>query len=112
METTDFRMTVGDDKSLRVSVTDADGAVVAITSATISWKVTRSLRSTAVLTKTTSSGISITSGSGGIFTISIDPADTASLTPGDYYHEAQVTFSGGDVGTVLKGIMTIEPGFI
>jgi hypothetical protein len=115
MQNTEITMTAGDDKSIVVYVTDpATGAAVDITSAAVSWKVTKSLRSTAVISKATSgSGIAITSGSGGIFTITLAPSNTSTLTPGDYYHEAQITFSGtGLVATVLKGIMTIEPGFV
>jgi hypothetical protein len=114
MQITDFTMTAGDDKSITVYVTDqTTGAAVDITSATIAWKATKSLRTTAVISKTTSAGITITSGSGGIFTIALTPSNTSSLTPGDYRHEAQITFSGsGLVATVLKGIMTLEPGLV
>lgn len=112
MKTMDFRMTIGDDKSLVVDVTDANGDTVAITSATIAWKAAKNFDATAVISKSTSSGISITSGSGGIFTITLDDTDTADLTPGDYMHEAQVTFSNGKVATVLRGVMTLERGLV
>lgn len=116
MEIRDFSMTVGDTKLLDVSVTEvSDGTPTVITSATIAWKATKSLRPAATVSiskSTGGSGITITSGSGGTFRVTLDPSDTSSLTPGDYYHEAQITFSGGEVATVLKGIMTLEPGLV
>lgn len=114
MEIRDFSMTAGDTKLIDVSVTETDGTPTTITSATIAWKVTKSIRPTATvsISKSTSSGISITSGSGGTFRITLDASDTSSLAPGDYYHEAQITFSDNEVATVLKGIMTIEPGLV
>lgn len=113
MEIRDFTITAGDTKLIDVSVTEvSDGSATVITGSTISWKVAKSLRTAASITKTTSSGITITSGSGGTFRITLNASDTSSLTPGDYYHEAQITFSDNEVATVLKGIMTIEPGLV
>lgn len=114
MEIRDFSMTAGDSKLLDVAVTEqSDGSATTITNATISWKVARSLRATASISKATGgSGISITSGAGGTFRVTLNATDTASLTPGDYYHEAQITFQDGEVATVLKGVMTIEPGLV
>ena len=111
MEIVDFTMTAGDSKTVTVSVTEqSDGAATNITGATISWKAARSLRKSPVLTKTTAAGIAITSGAGGTFDITLDPSDTTSLS-GDFYHEAKVTFTTGEVATVLRGVMTISPGF-
>jgi len=113
MELRDFSITKGDTKLIDVSVTEqSDGTPTTITSSTIAWKVAKSIRTSAVISKTTASGISITSGSGGTFRITLDAADTSSLDPGDYYHEAQITFADSEVATVLKGIMTIEPGLV
>lgn len=112
MEIRDFSMTAGDTKLIDVAVTEqSDGSPTVITNATISWKASRSLRTTAAISKTTASGITITSGSGGTFRITLTAANTDSLR-GDYYHEAQITFSDAEVATVLKGIMTIEPALI
>jgi len=112
MRITDFTMTAGDTKTLSVTVTEkADASATDISGAVIAWKLAQTLRGGVLISKSTVSGISITSGSGGTFDITIDPADTASLL-GDYYHEAQVTFSTGEISTVLKGKMTVEPGLI
>lgn len=92
----DFTLVANNDCLINVTVTDAAGAAVNITGATIKWSLKRNKSTSAALTKTTSSGITITSGSGGIFQISIDAADTTSLL-GDYVHDAVVTISGESV---------------
>ena len=108
----DFTIIEGDTKVLTVNVVDpATGDPVAITSATISWKASKSQKKTAALSKTTASGISITDGAGGVFTITIAAGDTTGFY-GTYYHEAQVTFSDSTVSTVLRGVMTVERGLI
>lgn len=112
MATRDFSMFAGDDLTLTVTVKETDGTATTITSAAISWKASKSNSKTAAITKSTAAGgVTITNGAGGIFTVSLDPADTTSLE-GDYIHEAQITFSNGDVRTVLRGVMTIEPELI
>lgn len=107
-----FSLIEGDTKAITVTVKDRDGDVVDITGATINWQAAKNPHATATLTKATGgSGISITSGTGGQFRITIDAADTANLS-GDFYHEAQVTFSDGTIATVLTGKMTITPALI
>ena len=111
MEITDFSMTRGDTKLIDVSVTEvSDGSATTISGATIAWKATKTHRSSASISKSKSSGIAITGTN--TFRITLDAADTSSLTPGDYYHEAQVSFSDNEVATVLKGVMTLELGFV
>lgn len=107
----DFVMFAGDDKTIEVSVVDTTGAAVAITSATIEWRASKTKAATAAVTKTTSSGISITNGAGGVFQITLTDSDTESLS-GTYEHEAQVTFSGGLIATVMQGKMHVRPVII
>lgn len=109
--TTNFSMTAGDHKTLIVDVVDQSGAAVVITGATIAWRAARSLGKSAVISKTTSSGITITDGPGGEFSVTLSPSDTNSLV-GNYYHEAQVTLSAGTILTVLTGTMKINKALI
>lgn len=111
MSSGDASMYSGDTKTLAVVVKDTNNSVVDISSATITWKAARDLHKTADIQKDTSTGISITSGTGGAFSVTINPADTVGLA-GDFYHEAEVTFSNGDVQTVLAGTLTIKPDMI
>ena len=108
---TDFRMYQGDSKTLSITVKDKDGDVVVITGATIKWQASRSYGKTADISKTTSSGISITDGPNGVFEVTLDASDTESLE-GEYYHEAEITFSDSTISTVLAGRMNITPVLI
>lgn len=109
--TSDFEMYAGDDRTLIVTVLDRDGDAVVITSATIKWQASRSKGKTASISKTTSSGITISDGPNGVFEITIDAADTENLK-GLYYHEAEVTFADGSISTVMAGTMRIVPVLI
>lgn len=110
----DFTMWSGDTRRLSITVDDGASPPVAInlTSSTIEWHLAKRLTSTvAILTKTVGGGIALTDPVNGVFEVTIDPADTADLS-GEYYHEAEVTLSGGDKSTVLVGIATIKRDLI
>ncbi len=108
MASGNFSMFAGDTMTITVNVKDADGDAVSIASSTINWAAHEKISETAALTKSTSSGISITDGAGGVFTIALAAEDT-SFMAGDYYHETQVTFSDSTDMTVLTGTMTVTP---
>lgn len=107
----DFTMIANNDVNIQFTVVDANGTAVPITGATIKWEARRRTGETAVITKTTSSGITITNGAGGIFSVGLDAADTLSLS-GNYIHEAVVTLSGDAVTLtntdVTHGTMTVR----
>ena len=108
MATQDFVMTAGDTKYLDISVKDPNtGDAVAITSATITWKAYKSQGRAVVLSKSTSSGITITDGPGGVFRVTLTAGSDTSALKGDYVHEWKITFSDT---TVLRGRgkMTVE----
>jgi hypothetical protein len=44
----------------------------------------------------------------GTATITIDPADTSTLTPGKYYYDIKVTESGGDVYKIDEGTIKLD----
>ena len=103
-----FTMWSGDDKTITVTVVDGDGTAQDITAATISYKLQPAVDdATGAITKTVGSGVTITNAAGGIFTVDIAAANTASFA-GIYYHECQVTSSGGVVSTVFVGNVTIN----
>lgn len=103
----DLLLWSGDDKVITVTVYDNDDAIVNITSATITWQLSHNVSSAALISKTVGSGISLSDPSNGQFTITLDPADTASLS-GRYYHEAEITDIGGNVSTAMVGHATIK----
>ena len=103
-----FEMHQGDTKRLVITITDPDGDPISLVGATsIKWWVAKRVTSTSkLLQKDLSDGIVVTDAAGGVVTISIDPEDTVAVT-GSYYHELEVIDSAGDIGTVLRGTMTI-----
>ena len=106
-----FEMTAGDDKTLVITVRDANGNPVSITGASIKWQCARSFGKASSISKTTSSGISITDGANGVFAVTLDDTDTESLV-GNFIHEAQVTASDGSISTVVSGTMKINKALI
>lgn len=109
MASGNFSLFAGDDKTLSVTLQNAAGTVVAITSSSIKFQAARRRGGTSVLTLgTATSGVSITSGSGGTFDITISAADSEPLE-GVYYHETEITFSDNTIATVLTGTMTVRP---
>ncbi len=103
-----FEMHQGDTKRLLVSIKDPDGAAISLVGAqSIKWWVARKVTSTTrLLEKAVSTGVTVTDAAGGLVTIELAPDDTK-LVSGDYYHELEVIDAAGDIGTVLRGTITI-----
>jgi len=101
----------GDSRTLEVTINDEVGAVVDISSATLTWGLSKKSADTttpmgaALITKTIGSGITITDGPNGRCDVAIDPADTDALA-GDFYHELEMVLTG-ETSTVLYGAVTI-----
>lgn len=99
-----FQMHKGDTRTVTVAVVDDDDIAVDLTGATVKWAVANTPTSATLISKQTGGlGISVTDAVGGVFVITILPADTSSLRARTYYHEAQVTDGSGVVSTVLTG---------
>ncbi len=102
----------GDHLELRVTVLGPTGSPVDISEAdAIRWGLFKAGPGgnpvqPAVLTKALGSGIAITDGAGGIFTVTIANGETGSLT-GALMHEAEITDADGRVATVLRGQFSI-----
>ena len=96
----------GDSRRLQFTVTDAAGAAVDLTGATITWALATKLGGTTLLTKTIGAGITVNGASAGQFYVAVDPADTASLA-GTYYHEAEVVDALANKATVAVGTLTV-----
>lgn len=90
----------GKDKVLSFSVVDSAGDAVNITGWALERKpVTGAKSSGWLVSKTTSSGISITDGAGGVCQVTIADTDTDNLTGSDqpnYQHELTRTDSGNE----------------
>jgi hypothetical protein len=112
----DFSMHSGDTRTLEITVKDEDSAVVNISTATITWALSKqdsasvAPKGAAIVTKTVGDGVTITDGPNGRVDVAISAADTSALS-GDYYHELEVTISSS-VSTVLFGTVTIKKDLI
>jgi len=108
-EAQNFEMYAGEDKILTVTVTDAAGDVVDLTDASIEWVMKRTADdTTALVTKTLADGITCASPATGVFTVTLEAADTEELGGASYLHEAEVTDAGDNVSTVTRGVVTIK----
>lgn len=92
---------VGEDKTLRFTVYQADDTTIQnITGWTLEWEVRqRPASSTPLLTKTTGSGITLTDPTNGVCDVALTATDTTTLGSGEYVHALRRTNSGAS--TVL-----------
>ncbi len=104
-----FRLFIGDDQNLNVTVLDDDGNIVDITSASaIDWTMSADEFASAVISKSLGSGITITDGPNGVFRVTLDTTDTESLDSGTYYQKSRVTL-GGNRTHVAIGTVWLRP---
>jgi hypothetical protein len=102
---TDKNLFIGEDRSLDFTVVDANGTAVDITSYGLEWVMReRAASATADITKTTSSGITLTDPTNGVCRVAIADTDTLALLPGTYFHtlrrtddDSETVLSFGDV---------------
>lgn len=109
-----LRYRAGDDLTLEFTVTDADDAAVDITGMTARFVVARKVGATAVLSTETSpqtATAALTTPASGIFTVSMDAANTSGLA-GTYRFEAEIEDTLGNKGTVAWGYITFDPQLI
>lgn len=100
----------GDTAVLDVAITRS-GSPVDLTGATL-WFTAKRAKSdpdaVAVIAKSTASGITVTSASGGTATITIDPDDTSDLTSATaLVFDVQLKESGGRITTVDSGTLRV-----
>lgn len=100
-EDQDFELFAGDDAVLEFTVTNEAGAAQSLAGASIAWLCARRAGATAVLTK---SGAIVDPASGGVFRVTLADTDTDDLL-GEYWHQAVVTDSSGNIVTVATGYL-------
>ncbi len=91
----------GDSKTITLTVLDADGDAVDLTGADVFFAVANEPGATAFIEKSVGSGVTLTDPTNGVATIAIDPSDTVSVTPSDYFYDVRVELSTGDRNTVV-----------
>ena len=104
-----FEFFQGDDREITVTVRNAAGALVDLTGATIVWKLLKTNRQTVWVQKSVGSGIAIKEQGAykGQFVITLTNAETAGVSVGVQYHEADVTL-GGKKSTVVYGGVDVK----
>lgn len=100
---------VGESRLLTFPVTDASDAAKSLAGASaVAWRWTNIAPAegspTTVLTKSLGSGVAVVDGAP---QATMDEADTADLTPGDYYHELRATDAAGDTATTHYGYVRL-----
>lgn len=95
---------VGEDKTLRIPVTDNTGVVVNITGWTLQWKLEDSQGGNVLLTKAGA----VSDGPNGIATVTVAAADWSALAGGNYWHALSRTDSGFN-GVIADGPFLLQP---
>ncbi len=101
VENQDFFMYKGDTRILNFTVDMPENTI--LSGSTIKWVI--ATPKVASITKTTTSGITITGDD--TFTVTISPLDTSTLKSGYYFHEVQITDINSNVITAAKGRVTL-----
>lgn len=108
-----FSVPADDDVELTVTVDDSLG-LSSLQDFTIQWRVyaqewgSPDPEQSALISKSTDSGIAIPGSPPLVFTIQLSAADTAGLL-GNYYHEATLVDVQSDRTTVMQGLVTVTP---
>lgn len=103
-----FTMWAGEALTIRIPVTDDDGAPVALTGASLAWAIVRAHGADALVTKTSGGGgITLEDGDGtdDVAVVALEPEDTQGLA-GQFRHELAIT--GAQAAGVARGIVAIE----
>jgi hypothetical protein len=110
IENQDFSIYTGNHADLEAIITNEEtGIAKNLLGFTIEWNLIDKDGLGVLVTKTTTSGIVITSNAGGLFTVSLLPSDTANLVATkNYRHQAIATDSSGNITTVFVGKVTVK----
>jgi hypothetical protein len=99
----DIEMFQAEAKVIEVTVVDANGAAVNISGAsTIKW-VAGKAKETPVIQKSLGSGVTITDGPAGEFSVTLVAADTKDVAADEYPHEARV-----DNNVIVYGTLNLK----
>ena len=82
-----FTLTAGEDRTLSLTGTSSSGAALDITSATMTWRLSKALGTDALVTKTPV----VVSGPAGTYTVSLYDSDTTDLASGKYTYQTMAT---------------------
>ncbi len=108
-----FELVSGNDKVLRFTTKDEDGAIVDLTGSTIIWALAASDKAKKRIIEYTSPvQVTLTDPTAGLFEVAILSADTEPLKERDYYHEARMTNALGRKITLAYGTVSLRSNVI
>lgn len=91
--------------SATIDLTDANDAVFNLTGYTVAAQMRKNYNSSAATTFTASN-----TGVTGKINLILNATTTATLEPGRYLYDVEITSSGGTITRVVEGIVTVTPG--
>lgn len=112
-----FTLSAGAGLILKITVFDDAGSPVPLAGTqSVTWKLARTARRTAVLTKTLGAGATIITDDAaqggancGRLDVQIDAGDSADLD-GEYFHDCRLLDAAGDTSRIFYGRGFIAPG--
>lgn len=102
-----FELHAGESKEVIISVYDDNGSPVDLSDYTVIWKVFKQTTKEVVLSKSLSSGITISGAYLNDIVIQLLPADTVNLTPAVYNHEGEIDSGPSNHATVAVGTVRV-----
>jgi hypothetical protein len=105
-------MVCGDTVQLNMAISDVNGDPVDIAGMLVNWAMGKSAQGPQLLAKVTGAGIVITDSANGMIAVTLMPSDTLGLTPANYYHEFELIDGFGNISTVARGSLQLQPGLI
>lgn len=94
----------GSSFSATIDLTNVDGTVFNLTGYTVAAQMRKNYTSSTAVTFS-----STHNGAGGAITLSLLPVNTASIEPGRYLYDVEITSSGVTITRVVEGIVTVTP---
>ena len=96
----------GTDFSATIDLVDTDDEVYNLTGFTVASQMRKNYASASAAASFTASHNT----TGGQITLSLSNSITATLEPGRYLYDVEITSAGGNVTRVVEGIVTVTPG--
>lgn len=108
----DFDLYQGDDKQVTFTVRDEAGAILDLTGYSAVWVMYNKLNraATPILSKDTGGAALaiLLPATQGKVRLTLEPSDSATVEPGEYPHELEITSGAGDVSTVTVGTVDLH----
>lgn len=103
-------LTAGNSRKLDLILLDYDeGGPLPLTGCKVRWVLNKTVTGSNLIYKDTDTGgIVTTDAEGGLCTVSLNPDDTKDMAAGEYYCEAEVEDSFGNINTVFSLPVTIK----